>query len=66
MKKSAENVFQEIKNKIGVENIERVLSDSFADDELGKTTKIPKVMKLFEQKEDKKVDKSKDFRSFLK
>jgi len=62
MKKGAETVFQEIRKKIGTEGIEKVLNVTFPDE----SDKVSKIMKIFEQKQASKADKSKDFRSFLK
>ena len=64
MKKTAEQIFNDIKDKIGVENVERLLLEAYAGDDNAKDV-TQKILKLFESK-DKKLDKSKDFRSFIK
>lgn len=65
MKKGAESIFSDIKDKIGKERIEGVLIDIFSSQENAKE-RSDKIMKLFEEKTVKQADKSKDFRSFLK
>ena len=66
MKKSAEAVLKDVKAKVGLEQIERLLKEVICGDEINNKEKFEKIMKLFEQKSVKKVDKSHDFRSFLK
>ena len=65
MKKGAETAFQELKNAIGVQRMQTVLTESVDESDTAKQ-QIAKIMKLFEQKQQTKTDKSKDFRSFLK
>lgn len=65
LKKSAETIFQDLKNKIGKDRIESVIQESMKDSE-GAQDKCVKIMKLFEEKVVKKADQSRDFRSFLK
>lgn len=65
MKKGSEAIFHDVKNKIGAENIEKIILESLEDNAHAKE-KTAVIMKLFEPKVAKKVDKSKDFRSFLK
>lgn len=65
MKKGAEGIFHDIKTKIGTENIEKIIVEALKDNSHAKE-KTALIMKLFEQKTVKKVDKSSDFRSFLK
>ena len=65
MKKVAEDTFRDIKEMIGSEKVEMICNEAFKESSQCKD-QILKIMKLFEKKEDKKVDKSKDFRAFLK
>lgn len=65
MRKTAEQIFVAIKNKLGVPSIGQVLTEVCGSEESGRD-KVNKVMKLFEDKVSQKADKSKDFRSFLK
>ena len=65
IKKSAEAIFHELKAKLGLEGVEKVIMEAVSDKE-GARDKTNAIMKLFEDKGGKKTDKSHDFRSFLK
>lgn len=68
MKKGAESIMKLIREKVGEDNMISLLKASLlaGEDDTEGLAKVEKVLKLFEQKEVAKADKSKDFRSFLK
>lgn len=64
MKKTAESICKEIKNIVGLEEVKIILHKAFpleSDEPI-----VKKISVLFVVKEAPKIDKSKDFRSFLK
>lgn len=64
MKKGAETVFQVINSRVGQKGIEKVVKSAYPDEDV--SSLVSKIMKIFETNHSQKVDKSKDFRSFLK
>eukprot|EP00350_Pseudokeronopsis_sp_OXSARD2_P002111 CAMPEP_0170558100 /NCGR_PEP_ID=MMETSP0211-20121228/32653_1 /TAXON_ID=311385 /ORGANISM="Pseudokeronopsis sp., Strain OXSARD2" /LENGTH=69 /DNA_ID=CAMNT_0010869697 /DNA_START=64 /DNA_END=270 /DNA_ORIENTATION=- len=64
MKKQAEAILKELKEKFGQEGMTTIIKNTFCNE--GEQIIAEKLIKLLTEKAKSKADQSKDFRNFLK